>query len=118
MSDPAPQSDAELEELVLRALDALEADPAAVDRLCAERPEHAARLRARIDALEGAGLLGGEREDALAVLTLLAGLAEHAGRTVFALELARVALSATPGDHPQRERRAALVERLATASNG
>jgi serine/threonine protein kinase len=58
MNEPAPQSDAELEELVLRVLDALEVDPAALDRLCQEHPAHATRLRSRIRTLEEAGLLG------------------------------------------------------------
>ncbi|TAJ12247.1 MAG: serine/threonine protein kinase [Planctomycetota bacterium] len=58
MNDPAPHSDAELEELVLRVLDALELDPAALDRLCAENPAHATKLRSRIRTLEEAGLLG------------------------------------------------------------
>jgi serine/threonine protein kinase len=60
VSPPDSASEQELEELVLRTLDALEQEPAALERMCAEHPAHAARLRARIHALEAAGLLGEE----------------------------------------------------------
>jgi serine/threonine protein kinase len=54
-------SQPELEELVLRTLDALESDSQALERICAEYPAHASRLRSRIATLEEAGFLEGEQ---------------------------------------------------------